>query len=74
MVVVCSTLPRFARSSVLLTPPLPLTSVETLEVLVAFTVGIRNAVQGADWRISGVSYALNKWNVSLPDYSGAVIQ
>ena len=55
---------------------LPLTGVETLEVLVVFTVGIRNAVRGADEdrRVAGVPYALNKWNVSIRDYSGALIQ
>ena len=39
-------------------------------------VGTVNVCYGADGdrRVAGVLYALNKWNVSLPDYSGAVIQ
>ena len=55
---------------------LPLTGVGMLEVLVAFTVGFRNNVRGADddRSVAGVSYTLNKWNVSISDYSGAAIQ
>ena len=72
---VCSALPHFAHSSVPLTP-LPLTGAETLGVLVAFTVGVGGAVRDAEGnlRVASVVSMLRTCNVSIPDYSGAVIR